>query len=210
MNAITRTASDMTTRDMNTLSLDALRADFDRNGRRNLSMPIAGTVMWTAAGIASLFLPERIGLLVLVAAVSSIYPLALLIARFTGENMKDNRNPLSRLMMVGIIMANLPWMITFNLFAHAPQLIPMTIGIAAGLHWILFGWIIQHKLGLLHSVGRTLGLGATVILLPAQFALPAACAVVVLAYLLTLPALLSRPIPALDEASLGNLQPTTA
>ena len=143
------------------LSLPALRQDFERRTRRSLSMPIAGMVVWALVGLAGLALPAKASLLAMVAATGAIFPIALGIARWRGEALVSNPNPLARLMGQCIVMVNLLWAVHLPLMVGSPGYVPLTLGIALGLHWIVYSWIVQHRVGLVHALLRTgLVLGA--------------------------------------------------
>lgn len=185
--------------DMQNLTLAQLRADFERKGRGSMSMPIAGCIVWAAAGLASLFVAPKLANLVLVICSSSTYPIALLVAKLRGENMQDNSNPLTRLMLQGVLMVNLLWALIIPVWMAQPSMLPLAVGIAFGLHWVLFSWIVAHPLGLIHAVVRTaLVLGAW-LAFPQQ-RVGAVAAAVVLSYLLSL-AMMSRRIRTMPVAS---------
>lgn len=138
------------------MTLEEYRRDFDVSAKRSLSMPIAGTIIWFVIALTSVKLDERTGVLVLLFGSGTIFPLALLIAHFRNEAILSSENPLAKLMGLSTLMVNLLWAVHIPLFLYAPTFVPLSIGIALGLHWIVFSWIIQHSLGILHAVLRTL------------------------------------------------------
>lgn len=173
-------------------TLDDLRADFDARAKRSLSMPLAGLIVWAIVAVLGVFLPPKTGIFALVCATGGIFPIAMAIARFRGEQLIDNRNPLATLMGICVIMVNLLWAIHLPLLVYAPTFVPLSLGIGLGLHWMVYSWIIRHPLGYQHAVMRTAGLVA------AWFAFPShrvtACAIVVVgAYAVTLVQMRSRP-----------------
>lgn len=137
-------------------SLRALRADFDRNAGRSLSLPLAGMIVWAAVGIASLFLPFRTATLVLLFASGAIFPLGLLLSQLLREQLLSNKNPLAKLMGLAVLMVNLLWALHITLVIGEPTYAPLSLGIGLGIHWIVFSWIIGHPLGIIHAVLRTL------------------------------------------------------
>lgn len=174
-----------------TAALAPLRADYDAQAGKSLSLPLAGATVWAAAGIASIFLTPRIATFVLILGTGVIFPVGLLFARILGERLLNNTNPLARLMAMCVLMVNLLWAVHLTLLYTAPTLIPLTLAIGLGLHWIVFSWIIQHPVGTIHAVGRT------VLATVAWWAFPghhvgAVCAVVVLTYLYTVVTLRNR------------------
>lgn len=189
-------------------SLSELRADFERRTRRSMSMPLAGAIAWTVVAIAGSFLPLRAGNTVLILAVSAIFPLALPIAALRGEQVVSSANPLARLMGACVLMVNLLWPLHILLFLRAPAFVPLSVGIALGLHWIVYSWIVGHALGYRHAIVRTLGLAAAWLLFP-QHPVTACATVVVLAYAMTLVEMARRPLagaaPAPAEPAASRL-----
>jgi len=53
-------------------------------------------------------------------------------------------------------MALLVYAIAIPFFRVDYTSLPLTVGILAGLMWVPFSWIIQHWVGIFHSVARTL------------------------------------------------------
>lgn len=175
------------------LTLSALRQDFERRTRRSMSMPIAGLLVWALVGLAGLALPVRTSLLVMVAATGAIFPIALAVARWRGEALVSNPNPLARLMGLCIVMVNLLWAVHLPLMAGAPAYVPLTLAIALGLHWIVYSWIVQHRVGLVHAVLRTgLVLGAW--LAWPDHRVPAVSGAVVIAYAVAIAMMARRRI----------------
>ena len=84
-----------------------------------------------------------------------IFPVALLIAKFRRENLTGRLNPLSRLMGMSVLMVNLFWAVHIPLLLGAPRFLPLSLGIGLGIHWIVYSWIIQHPVGLIHAILRT-------------------------------------------------------
>lgn len=137
------------------MTLEALRADFENSSKRSLSMPIAGAIYWFVIAVVSTQVPEKIGLLILLFGSGTIFPMALLIAKITKEQVFSSKNPLSKLMGMSVLMVNLLWALHIPLFLYAPQFLTLSVGIGLGIHWIVYSWIIQHPLGLIHAILRT-------------------------------------------------------
>ena len=141
-----------------TQTLQALRSDFDKRSKYSLSLPMAGLIVWFAIGTLGAFLPLKQAVLALMVLTGAIFPLALLIAKVRGEELLGNSNPLASLLALAVLMVNLLWAIHIPLFISLPSLVPVSIGIGLGLHWIVYSWIIQNPLGTIHAVGRAAGL----------------------------------------------------
>lgn len=173
-------------------SLEELRAEFGRS--RFLAMPLAGTIAWAAAGVLGAVLPVEAASYALFFCTGSIFPLGLLIARFTGEDLLGTKssNELDRLFGLTILMANLVWAIAIPFWLLVPTSLPLSVGVLAGLMWVPFSWMIQHGVGLFHAIARTILVVAVWMVWPEQrfVAVPA---VVVLIYVITIGVLLKRP-----------------
>ena len=140
------------------MSLDPiarLRLDHARLAGRSLAMPIAGALVWAAAGIAGLVLETRPALFALLFCTGLAFPLALLLARPLGEDLLGARDPLSGLMGRAVLMVNLLWPVHLTVLAVAPEVLPLTLAIGLGLHWVVFGWVAGHGVGLVHALVRT-------------------------------------------------------
>ena len=137
------------------MTLEECRKDFEHSAKRSLAMPIAGALYWLALAIVSTQVSERLGLLILLLGSGTIFPIALLIAKITKENVFSPNNPLAKLMGLSVLMVNLLWALHIPLFLYAPEFLPLSVGIGLGLHWIVYSWIIQHPVGLIHAILRT-------------------------------------------------------
>lgn len=173
-------------------TLDELRADFDQRAKRSLSMPFAGLVVWAVVAVLGVILPPKSATLALVFATGAIFPLAMAVARVRGERLLENTNPLARLMGVCVVMVNLLWAVHIPLLVYAPQFVPLSLGIALGLHWMVYSWIIGHPLGYRHAIVRTIGLVAVWFAFP-EHRVVAPALVVVAAYAMTIAEMLARP-----------------
>jgi len=175
----------------NSRTLDELRSDFARS--RFLAMPLAGTLAWSVAGVLGAVLPVDSASIALFVCMGGIFPLGLLLARFTGEDLLGtrSRNELDTLFGLNILMANLAWGIAIPFWLVEPTSLPLGAGILAGLMWVPFSWMIRHWVGLFHAIARTL------LVVAAWFAFPdhrfvAVPAVVVAIYLVTIVMLARR------------------
>jgi hypothetical protein len=175
-------------------TLRDLRLAYERETNRSLSMPLAGALVWLAIGICGYLLPANRADVVMLFGTGMIFPAALLIGKLRRENLTDRLNPLSRLMGMSVLMVNLLWAVHLPLLLGAPRFFPLSLGIGLGIHWIVYSWIIQHPVGLIHAILRT---GLVVTSWSAfpdrrMFAVPA---VIVMVYLISLVWMARRPIP---------------
>ena len=162
--------------------------------RKLLATPLAGLIAWVVVGLSGLFLSERTTVLVLFAATGSIVYLALIISKFTGENhlKKDKpKNTFDKLFFFGMAQALLVYSIAIPFFMTDYTSLPLTIGILTGLMWFPMSWILDHWVGIFHSVTRTILVLALWYMFPQQrfIAIPIAIVVV---YAITLYALVNR------------------
>ncbi len=137
-------------------SLDEQRAEYAC--RRGLAMPLAGMIVWTLIGIAGAFLPPILAVWSLFIGAGFIAYLGILLSRFTGENFLDKKKPknaFDSLFFHCVAMALLVYSIAIPFFRVDYTSLPLTVGILAGLMWIPFSWIIQHWVGIFHTVTRT-------------------------------------------------------
>lgn len=140
------------------LTLDQQRASFCR--RRFLATPLAGAICWLIVALAGYFLPVYQAALVLFIATGSIVYLAMLIARFTGENFfpkkGEAKNTFNGLFLRAVCSSFLIYAIAIPFFIMDHSSLPLTVGILTGTMWLPFSWIIQHWIGTFHAIARTL------------------------------------------------------
>jgi hypothetical protein len=173
--------------------LARLRADFAQEMGRSLAMPIAGAAAWTIAGVSGLFLSQENATYVLLFATGAIFPLALLVGRQLNENILSRSNPLARLMGMSVLMVNLLWALHITLLVGDFEYFPLSIGIALGIHWIIFSWIKGHHVGLVHALLRTVLVTAMWWLVPGN-RVSAVAVGVVIAYLYSITVMTRQPI----------------
>ncbi|MES2606013.1 MAG: hypothetical protein V4603_13830 [Pseudomonadota bacterium] len=137
------------------MTLDEYRRDFEISSNRSVSMPMAGALVWFLVAMASTQFNERTGVLILLFCSGTMFPIAVLIAKFRGETLSSSTNPLAKLMGLCVLMVNLLWALHIPLFLYAPTFVPLSLGIGLGLHWVVYSWIVQHPVGILHAVLRT-------------------------------------------------------
>jgi hypothetical protein len=166
-----------------------------------IAMPIAGAIAWTIIGVAGAFLPLFWNVWVLFICTGMTFPLGLLVARFTGEDLLGKtrkNNAFDRLFMLNVLMAWLVFAIAIPFFMIEPTSLPLTVGILAGLMWVPFSWMIGHWVGLFHGITRTIFVVAAWYLFPRHrfMAIPA---VIVVIYLVSIYVLATRSRPVLEK-----------
>lgn len=175
------------------MTLEEYRRNFEASANKSVSMPIAGACVWFVIALLSIPLDERLGVLVLLFGSGVIFPVALLIARFRRENLLSSDNPLAKLMGLCVLMVNLLWAVHIPLFLYAPAFVPLSLGIGLGLHWVVWSWIIQHPLGIIHAILRTILVVVAWFVFP-EHRLLAIGLVIVFVYGVSIWQMLTRPI----------------
>lgn len=107
------------------------------------------------------FFPDQITVWVLFIATGSIVYLAMGISKFTGEDYLDKRKPKNSfdyLFFLTVAQAILVYSIAIPFFIENYTSLPLTVGILTGLMWVPLSWIIDHWVGLFHSIVRTISI----------------------------------------------------
>jgi len=136
-----------------------------------LATPIAGLIAWMAVLISALFLSEVITVWVLFIATGSIVYLGMGISKLTGENFLDKNKPkntFNTLFFYTVAQAILVYSIAIPFFIENYTSLPLTVGILTGLMWLPLSWIIDHWVGIFHSLVRTISVLALWYLYPAN------------------------------------------
>jgi len=173
------------------MTLEIYRKEFEAATNRSISMPLAGAIVWLCVGIISLYIEFQNSVYVLLFSTGAIFPLAMAIAKVRNESLISSVNPLSKLMGLSVLMVNLLWGIHFPLVFFAPEFVPLSLGIGLGIHWIIYSWVINHNLGIIHALLRTL-LVVAAWLMFSEIRIFAVSIAVVLAYSLSLFQMLTR------------------
>ena len=173
-------------------TLNDLRLDFRRTS--SIEMPIAGILVWSLLGLASIRLTPGALATATLYASGAIFPLSLVIGRVRGRNILagGTSNPLTTMFLQNLALVVLLWvmLIATHRDGHDPLALVLGGAVIMGLIWISFGWAVGTRTGLLHAIGRTLLCVAAYALVPAPWTGGAICAAVVVSYLITLPILI--------------------
>ena len=138
-------------------TLEEQKEEFKR--KKLLASPIAGLIAWLIVAISGLFFPDNITVWVLFIATGSIVYLAMGISKLTGEDYLDKskpKNTFDTLFFLTVAQAILVYSIAIPFFIEDYTSLPLTIGILTGLMWVPLTWIIDHWVGLFHSILRTI------------------------------------------------------
>jgi hypothetical protein len=157
-----------------------------------ISMPLAGLIVWTALGVAALFVPRTIVGWMAVYVMAVILPLAFAIEKLRGRNpfVKDD-NPISTLFFHSIVGIGLmfPLVIGAAEAAGDPSIMVLGVAILAGIIWIPYGWGTDDPVGLRHAIARAAGCYLAFWFSPDGPKPTLICAVVALSYLYSLAAM---------------------
>jgi len=140
----------------NIRTLEQQKEEFKQ--KKLLASPIAGLIAWLTVGISGLIFPDKITVWVLFLATGSIVYLAMGISKLTGEDYLDKKKPkntFDTLFFLTVAQAILVYSIAIPFFIENYTSLPLTVGILTGLMWVPLTWIIDHWVGLFHSITRT-------------------------------------------------------
>lgn len=138
-------------------SLEQQKEEFKQN--KLLASPIAGLIAWSVVAISGFFFPDNITVWVLFIATGSIVYLAMGISKLTGEDYLDKNKPkntFDNLFFLTVAQAILVYSIAIPFFIENYTSLPLTVGILTGLMWVPLTWLIDHWVGLFHSIVRTI------------------------------------------------------
>lgn len=178
----------------NIRTLEQQKEEFKQ--KKLLASPIAGLIAWLAVAISGLLFPDKITVWVLFIATGSIVYLAMGISKFTGENYLNKNKPkntFDKLFFLTVAQAVLVFSIAIPFFIEDYTSLPLTVGILTGLMWVPLSWIIDHWVGLFHSITRTILILVLWYLLPSDrfIAIPIA---IVFVYIISIIILRNRKI----------------
>lgn len=141
----------------NQRTLEEQKEEF--KSKKLLASPIAGLIAWLIVAISGIVFPENITVWVLFIATGSIVYLAMGISKLTGEDYLDKskpKNTFDNLFFLTVVQAILVYSIAIPFFIVDYTSLPLTVGILTGLMWVPLTWIIDHWVGLFHSITRTI------------------------------------------------------
>lgn len=137
------------------MSFDDMRLEFLRDRLRVPSLPITGAIVYATVAIVTLMVVPSQRNLALFIGFWTIMPLGAGLMKLRGDPAGCPNNPLFRLSVLARWMVMATWAIHLPVWAYAPAMFSLTVGIAFALHWIVMGWILQTSIGVVHLVLRT-------------------------------------------------------
>lgn len=129
--------------------------------KKMLAMPIAGCFMWALLGILGMFIDSEYMGLVIFIGTGMIFYIALGVAKLTNETLlvkKAERNPFDNLFLSTVIMSLMGYGLVIPMAKLDHTTVPLSVGIISGLMWLPLSWTLQHPLGVIHTVTRTVSL----------------------------------------------------
>lgn len=159
-----------------------------------LATPIAGMIAWFAVFISGIFFNDHITVWVMFISTGSIVYLGMGISKLTGENFLDKNKPkntFNSLFFYTAAQAILVYSIAIPFFLENYTSLPLTVGILTGLMWLPMTWIIDHWVGIFHSLFRTISIVVLWYLFPEDRFVSIPLIIVVI-YIFTIFILISR------------------
>ena len=185
-------------------SIDQQLAEF--RSRKFYATPIAGAIAWAFIGVCGLASSSLfVNSMAVFVGTGSIFYLALLVARFTGEDLLGRNRPknlFDKLFLLTVAQAVAVYAIAIPFFLVEKTTLPMTVGILTALMWIPFSGLVGHWVGIFHAVTRTILVLFLWYAFP-EFRFVAIPLAIVLIYLATIAILVKRyhSLPALAPES---------
>lgn len=140
-------------------TLETQKEEFKQ--KKLLASPIAGLIAWLIVAISGIFFSDMTTVWVLFIATGSIVYLAMGISKFTGEDYLEKNKPkntFDNLFFLTVAQAILVYSIAIPFFIENYTSLPLTVGILTGLMWVPLSWIIDHWVGLFHTISRTISI----------------------------------------------------
>lgn len=178
----------------NKRTLEEQKEEFKQ--KKLLASPIAGLIAWLVVAISGALFSDQTTVWVLFIATGSIVYLAMGISKLTGEDYLDKtkpKNTFDTLFFLTVAQAILVYSIAIPFFIEDYSSLPLTVGILTGLMWVPLTWIIDHWVGLFHSILRTILVLALWYLFPADRFVTIPIAIVIV-YILSIIILKNRKL----------------
>ena len=129
--------------------------------KKMLAMPIAGCAVWFIIGILGMLVETQyLGLITFIGS-GMIFYIGIGVSQITNEKLlvkKSERNPFDNLFLSTVIMALMGYGLVIPMAQLDHTTIPLSVGIISGLMWLPLSWTLQHPVGVIHTVTRTVSL----------------------------------------------------
>ena len=140
-------------------TLEQYREEYKQ--KKLLAMPIAGCFTWAVLGILGTFIDSQYMGLITFTGTGMIFYIALGVAKLTNEALfvkKSERNPFDNLFLSTVLMSLMGYGLVLPMTQLDHTTVPLSVGIISGLMWLPLSWTLQHPLGVIHTITRTVSL----------------------------------------------------
>jgi hypothetical protein len=133
------------------MTFEEMQNDFIRGRPAVPSLPVTGVIVYSTGAILSLNVAPGNRNLLLFLCFWMIAPIGAVVMKLRGEKATPNpANPMYRLSALARWMVLSTWAIHIPVWRYAPDLFPLTVGIAFALHWVVLTWCLSNSVGLVH------------------------------------------------------------
>lgn len=138
------------------MTMEELRLDFMRQGRKGVHLIASSLVIWLAIGAVWTILPNKGSLreLLSLACAALTLPLSLLFAKIYGAAFIPRNNPLGRLNLLVSLNYLLYLLVAVWVYVEMPDKLVMVLAMILGAQMLPYAWLYGSK---------ALGVGAVVI-----------------------------------------------
>lgn len=137
-------------------SLDQLKVEIIASSKRGYPILVAGALFFLVVALLPAVMPLRTVQLIWVLGLIVIFPAGILLGRLFGIEVITRNNPLGTLggLIAGTQAFYLPVFIA--VYQFQPQLLPLTIGVLGGAHFLPYAWLYNSRAYLFVALGTGL------------------------------------------------------
>jgi hypothetical protein len=137
-------------------SLDQLKVEIIASSKRGYPILVAGALFFVVVALLPAVLPLRTVQLIWVLGLIVIFPAGILLGRVLGIEVITRNNPLGTLggLIAGTQAFYLPVFIA--VYQFQPELLPLTIGVLGGAHFLPYAWLYNSRAYLFVALGTGL------------------------------------------------------
>jgi hypothetical protein len=160
-------------------SLDQLKTEIIASSKRGYPILVAGALFFLILALLPAVIPLRTVQLIWVLGLIVIFPAGILLGRLLGIQVITRSNPLGTLggLIAGTQAFYLPVFIA--VYQFQPELLPLTIGVLGGAHFLPYAWLYNSRAYLFVALGTGLAafilggafMGSSLLLVPLAIAL---------------------------------------
>ena len=137
-------------------SLDQLKVEIIASSKRGYPILVAGALFFLVLALLPAVMPLRAVQLIWVLGLIVIFPVGILLGRLLGIEVITRNNPLGTLggLIAGTQAFYLPVFIA--VYQFQPDLLPLTIGVLGGAHFLPYAWLYNSRAYLFVALGTGL------------------------------------------------------